>query len=331
MALLDPSFPPWGVSHGLTCYEEDGSMRLCIDLPRNSVPYYDSYTAYPLRRIGRFDILTTAFRTRYGHYKFLVMPFALTNAPAVFMDLMNRIFHVYKCEFWLHQVAFLGNIVSAAASSLWIHQRDPKFTSRIWKGLQKAWGTRLKFSTTFHPQTDGQSKRTIQTLEDMLRASCLLDYGRVVGMNIWSLITNEKVAVAKEKLKEARLRQKSYADKHRRDLEFQVGDRVFLKVSPLRGVNVLGCQGAKLSPLDSLVRLRFWNVFGEVFVSSCSSSAVYRPSRCLSCFISFDGDTPIIIHCMSHLILVDQIQAMICLCRWNPIESILRSSRECHE
>nr|GFB00646.1 DNA/RNA polymerases superfamily protein [Tanacetum cinerariifolium] len=52
--------------------------------------------------------------------------------------------------------------------------RDPRFASRFWKGLQKAWGTRLKFSTAFHPQTDGQSKRTIQTLEDMLR-SCALE------------------------------------------------------------------------------------------------------------------------------------------------------------
>nr|GFC97714.1 putative reverse transcriptase domain-containing protein [Tanacetum cinerariifolium] len=53
--------------------------------------------------------------------------------------------------------------------------RDPRFTSHFWKGLQKAWGTRLKFSTTFHPQTDGQSERTIQTLEDMLR-SCALEW-----------------------------------------------------------------------------------------------------------------------------------------------------------
>ncbi|GKA37364.1 hypothetical protein Tco_0723929 [Tanacetum coccineum] len=60
-------------------------------------------------------------------------------------------------------------------------------------------------------------------------------------------ITNEKVAVAKEKLKEARSRQKSYADKHRRDLEFQVGDRLFLKVSPFRGVKRFGIKG-KLSP-----------------------------------------------------------------------------------
>ncbi|GKB57761.1 putative nucleotidyltransferase, ribonuclease H [Tanacetum coccineum] len=157
-----------------------------------------------------------------------------------------------------------------------VSDRDPKFTSRFWKGLQKAWGTRLKFSTAFHPQTDGQSERTIQTLEDMLRACalewtgswdeylCLVEfaynnswhasikaapfellYGRKCRAPIcWDEvgerliegpelieITNEKVVVAKEKLKEARSRQKSYADKHRRDLEFQVGDRVFLKVS----------------------------------------------------------------------------------------------------
>nr|GEV62288.1 retrotransposon protein, putative, Ty3-gypsy subclass [Tanacetum cinerariifolium] len=60
-------------------------------------------------------------------------------------------------------------------------------------------------------------------------------------------VTNEKVAVAKEKLKEARTRQKSYADKHRKSLEFQPGDHVFLKVSPARGVRRFGIKG-KLSP-----------------------------------------------------------------------------------
>nr|GEV45916.1 putative nucleotidyltransferase, ribonuclease H [Tanacetum cinerariifolium] len=60
-------------------------------------------------------------------------------------------------------------------------------------------------------------------------------------------VTNAKVAVAKEKLKEARTRQKSYADKHRKSLEFQPGDRVFLKVSPALGVRRFGIKG-KLSP-----------------------------------------------------------------------------------
>nr|GFC56907.1 putative nucleotidyltransferase, ribonuclease H [Tanacetum cinerariifolium] len=60
-------------------------------------------------------------------------------------------------------------------------------------------------------------------------------------------VTNAKVAVAMEKLKEARTRQKSYADKHRRELEFQTGDHVFLKVSPARGIRRFGIKG-KLSP-----------------------------------------------------------------------------------
>ncbi|KAA0037766.1 putative polyprotein [Cucumis melo var. makuwa] len=54
-----------------------------------------------------------------------------------------------------------------------VSDMDPRFTSKFWPSLQKAMGTGLKFSTSFHPQTDGQSERTIQTLEDMLRA-CVL-------------------------------------------------------------------------------------------------------------------------------------------------------------
>nr|GEU32420.1 putative reverse transcriptase domain-containing protein [Tanacetum cinerariifolium] len=113
-----------------------------------------------------------------------------------------------------------------------VSDRDPHFMSRFWKGLQNAWGTRLKFSTTFHPETDGQTERTIQTLEDMLR-SCALEWTRNWDEYL-CLVTNEKVTVAKEKLKEARSRQESYAGRHRRELAFNPGDRVFLKVYPCR-------------------------------------------------------------------------------------------------
>ncbi|GJT26295.1 copia protein [Tanacetum coccineum] len=56
-----------------------------------------------------------------------------------------------------------------------ICDRDPRFTLNFWRSFQKAMGTRLDMSTTYHPQTDGQSERTIQTLEDMLRA-CVVDF-----------------------------------------------------------------------------------------------------------------------------------------------------------
>ena len=56
-----------------------------------------------------------------------------------------------------------------------VSDRDPRFTSRFWPSLQASLGTRLHFSTAFHPQTDGQSERTIQTLEDMLRA-CVMEF-----------------------------------------------------------------------------------------------------------------------------------------------------------
>ena len=57
-----------------------------------------------------------------------------------------------------------------------VSDRDVRFTSRFWKKFHEELGTRLHFSTAYHPQTDGPSERTIQTLEDMLRA-CVLNFG----------------------------------------------------------------------------------------------------------------------------------------------------------
>ncbi|GJT92060.1 putative reverse transcriptase domain-containing protein [Tanacetum coccineum] len=58
-----------------------------------------------------------------------------------------------------------------------ICDRDGRFTSNFWRSFQKALGTELSMSTAYHPETDGQSERTIQTLEDMLRA-CVIDFGK---------------------------------------------------------------------------------------------------------------------------------------------------------
>src|ERR687886_74190 len=173
-----------------------------------------------------------------------------------------------------------------------ISDRDGRFTSRFWKSLQECLGTRLDMSTAYHPQTDGQSERTIQTLEDMLRA-CVIDFGKgwdkhlplaefsynnsyhtsikaapfeaLYGRKCRSPIcwdeledrqltgpeiiqeTTDKIIAIKEHLKTARSRRKSYADTRRKPLEFEVGDRVMLKVSPWKGV-VRFRKGNKLSP-----------------------------------------------------------------------------------
>ncbi|XP_049364359.1 uncharacterized protein LOC125829149 [Solanum verrucosum] len=116
----------------------------------------------------------------------------------------------------------------------WWNDRDPRFTSRFWGSLQEALGTKLKFSTSFHPQTNGQSERVIQILEDMLRA-CIMEF------------EEDKVKIIKDHLKISSDRQKSYADLKRRDIEYQVGDKVFLRVSPWKKIMRFG-QKRKLSP-----------------------------------------------------------------------------------
>ena len=55
-----------------------------------------------------------------------------------------------------------------------VSDKDPRFTTRFWKSLQDALGTKLDLNTAFHPQSDGQTEKTIQTLENMLRA-CAMD------------------------------------------------------------------------------------------------------------------------------------------------------------
>nr|GFA99630.1 putative reverse transcriptase domain-containing protein [Tanacetum cinerariifolium] len=109
-----------------------------------------------------------------------------------------------------------------------IRDRDPRFASNFWRSLQNALGTRLDMSTSYHPETDGQSERTIQTLEDMLRA-CALDFGKVGKAQILGpeLIqeTTEEIVQIKQRMQAARDRQKSYADLKRKPMEFQVGDK----------------------------------------------------------------------------------------------------------
>jgi hypothetical protein len=162
-----------------------------------------------------------------------------------------------------------------------VSERGMQFTSKFWKGLQQAMGTKLDFSTAYHPQSDGQTERVNKILEDLLRA-CVLTFDRdwesslpyaefsynnshqasikmspfeaLYGRKcqtplMWSNVgertlegpdfvkeAEEKVALIRKRLLEAQSRQKSYADNRRRELRFEEGDFVYLKVSPMHGV-----------------------------------------------------------------------------------------------
>ena len=78
------------------------------------------------------------------------------------------------CRLYIREIVRLHGVPVSIMSN-----RDPKFTMHFWKNFQKAMGTRLTMSTTFHPQLDGQSEKTIQVLEDILRA-CVL--GRALSL-----------------------------------------------------------------------------------------------------------------------------------------------------
>ncbi|GJX50908.1 putative reverse transcriptase domain-containing protein [Tanacetum coccineum] len=183
--------------------------------------YYLDRIWVPLKGDVRTLIMDEAHKSKY---------FVHPRADKMYYDLRDRYWwpgmkkdiDVYDYNMDRLARLYLNEIVAIHGVSISIiSYHDSHFTSRFWQSMQEALRTRLDMSIAYHPQTDGQSERTIQTLEDMLRALRL-----------------EKVA---------RDHQKSYANKRRKPLEFSVGDYVLLKVSPWKGVLRFGKKG-KLAP-----------------------------------------------------------------------------------
>ncbi|GJT63704.1 putative reverse transcriptase domain-containing protein, partial [Tanacetum coccineum] len=117
------------------------------------------------------DFVTKLPKTSTGHDAIWVIVDRLTKSahfiPIRATDSMETLTRLYIKEI----VSRHGVPISI------ISDRDSHFTSRFWQSLQNALGTQLDMSTAYHPETDGQSERTIQTLEDMLRA-CVIDFGK---------------------------------------------------------------------------------------------------------------------------------------------------------
>jgi hypothetical protein len=232
------------------------------------------------------DFIVVLPRTRAGYDSIWVVVDRLTKM-AHFIPVKTSYNSAVLAELYMSRIVCLHGIPKKIISD-----KGTQFTFHFWQQLHEALGTHLKFSSAYHPQTDGQTERTNQILEDMLRACALQDklgwdkrlpyaefsynnsyqaslkmspfealYGRncrtplhwdqpserqVFGLEIF-LEAEENIRMVQENLNATQSRQRSYADTRRRKLSFEVGDYVYLKVSPIRGTKRFGVKG-KLAP-----------------------------------------------------------------------------------
>ncbi|KAJ9542079.1 hypothetical protein OSB04_028585 [Centaurea solstitialis] len=203
------------------------------------------------------DFVTKLPKTKKGHDSVWVIVDRLTKS-AHFLPIKESFSIDRLAQLYVDEI-----VMRHGVPILIISDRDSRFTSRFWQSLQAALGTSVDLSTAYHPQTDDQTERTIQTLricyvhcapyEALYGRKCRsplnwLEVGesRLLRPDIVQE-TTDKIKLVQEKLKAAGDRQKSYADNRRKPLEFQVGDKVLLKVSPWKGLIRFGRKG-KLSP-----------------------------------------------------------------------------------
>ncbi|KAI3806853.1 hypothetical protein L1987_22769 [Smallanthus sonchifolius] len=194
------------------------------------------------------DFITKLPRTAKGHDTIWVIVDRLTKT-AHFLPIRETFSSERLAEVFINEVVARHGMPLTIVSD-----RDTRFSSRFWKRFHEAMGTRLNISTAYHPQTDGQSERTIQTLEDMLRA-CIIDFGGSWDSHLplaeFSYNNSHHTTIGMppyEMLYGRRCRTPvCWGEIGQKPIEFDVGDRVMLKVSPWKGIIRFRKRG-KLSP-----------------------------------------------------------------------------------
>nr|GEV92965.1 hypothetical protein [Tanacetum cinerariifolium] len=244
------------------------------------------------------DIPKTAFRTRYGHFEFIVMPFVLTNAPAIFMDLMNWVCRpmldksvivfiddilVYskskkeheihlreiletlrkeklyakfsKYEFWLQEIQFLGHVINfeglnVDSAKIEAGEEQEEAFVALRKKLCETLILVLPNGTEDmvvyyyvglgcvlmqRGKVIAYASRQLKKQEENYLLMILNSRRELASTNV-VLATTEKIKTIRERLKEAQDRWKSYANKRKKSVEFDVGDFVMLKFSSWNGV-----------------------------------------------------------------------------------------------
>nr|GFA39205.1 putative reverse transcriptase domain-containing protein [Tanacetum cinerariifolium] len=250
-------FRQWEVPSGSGNFLTNSGNALCILFPTNIT----TYLAIPEWKWDNItmDFITKIPKSSQGFDTIWVIVDRLTKLahllPIRENDPLDKLARLYLNRI----VARHGIPVSI------ICDRDGRFTSNFWRSFQKALGTDISMSIAYHPETDGQSERTIQTLKDMLCA-CVIDFGKAFyGQKYrspvcWAEVgeaqltgleliqeTTKKIVLIKQRIQAAQDRQKSYDDLKQKPMEFELRDRVILKVSPWKGVVRFG-KRSKLNP-----------------------------------------------------------------------------------
>ncbi|GJU80822.1 putative reverse transcriptase domain-containing protein [Tanacetum coccineum] len=229
----------------------------------------DFWSGYHRLRVHEDAIPKTAFQTRYKHFEPTVMPFGLTNAPAVFMDLMNRVCKPYLGRF---VIVFIDDILAYSKSK----EEHEVHLKLVLESLRKE-KLYAKFSKSSVVGDALGRKERVKSRR--VRGMILAAYSKVLLVGsvmdeahasrsrvLWAKIRGssligpelveemiDKVVLVKEKPKATRDRQKSYADKRRKPLKFEVGDQVLLKVSSWKGVIRFGKKGSDWYMTNSIV------------------------------------------------------------------------------
>nr|CAI44621.1 B1168G10.5 [Oryza sativa Japonica Group] len=208
------------------------------------------------------DFITGLPRTSSGHDSIWVIVDRLTKV-AHFIPVKTTYSGSRLAELYMARIVCLHGVPKKIVSD-----RGSQFTSKFWKKLQEEMGSKLNFSTAYHPQTDGQTERTYAefSYNNSYQASLqMAPYEALYGWKcrtplLWDQTgerqvfgtdilreAEEKVKTIQERLRVAQSRHKSYADNRRRDLSFDEGDYVYLRVTPLQGVHRFHTKG-KLAP-----------------------------------------------------------------------------------
>ncbi|GKB94212.1 putative reverse transcriptase domain-containing protein [Tanacetum coccineum] len=261
--FIRPSSSPWGAPV-LFVKKKDGSFRMCIDYRELNKLTIDLRSGYHQLRVHKDDIPKTAFRTRYGYFEFTIMPFGLTNAPAdwtwditVGIDISNlkdKLCNVPVLALFDGSKDFVSSCLPNVAHVLpridnATKDEDPKCWSACCiLDFGGSWDVYLPL-VEFSYNNSYHSSVRCAPFEALYGRKCRspimwaeVGEGQLIGPELLQE-TTENISQIKDRLKAARDRQKSYADKRRKPLEFSVGDHVLLKVSPWKGVIRFGKKG----------------------------------------------------------------------------------------